>query len=86
MYKTEARLRPRFSRSGVRRAQSREPSIEVVLQDGADRFFVSVREVSGEERAAWFSDSEGNIFAVSQPSSEMWEQAMRMRKSMSAGG
>ena len=30
---------------------------EVVLQDGADRFFVDVREVSGDERAAWWERS-----------------------------
>jgi catechol 2,3-dioxygenase-like lactoylglutathione lyase family enzyme len=40
----------------------------------------------GEERGAWFSDSEGNIIAISQPSAEMWEQAMRMRGSASRGG
>ena len=30
---------------------------EVVLQDGAERFFVDVREVGGEERAAWWERS-----------------------------
>jgi deazaflavin-dependent oxidoreductase (nitroreductase family) len=30
---------------------------EVVLQDGADRFFVDLREVGGEERAAWWERS-----------------------------
>lgn len=39
----------------------------------------------GDERAAWFSDSEGNIFALSQPSAQMWEMATQMRRSMSAG-
>lgn len=30
---------------------------EVVLQDGADRFLVAVREVSGQERADWWERS-----------------------------
>ncbi|MFF2370122.1 VOC family protein [Agromyces sp. NPDC058110] len=38
----------------------------------------------GTERSAWFTDSEGNIFALGQFSAERMEQAMRMRQS-SAG-
>ena len=30
-------------------------------------------------RSAWFSDSEGNIFAIGQPTPEMMEMARRMR-------
>ena len=30
-------------------------------------------------RGAWFSDSEGNIIAIAQPSPEMMEMAKRMR-------
>ena len=30
---------------------------EVVLQDGAERFFVDLREVGGEERRAWWERS-----------------------------
>ncbi|BDV31596.1 VOC family protein [Microbacterium terricola] len=33
----------------------------------------------GDERSAWFSDSEGNIFALSQPSAEMMEMARKLR-------
>lgn len=33
----------------------------------------------GGERSAWFSDSEGNIFAIGQPTPEMMETARRMR-------
>jgi len=33
----------------------------------------------GGERSAWFSDSEGNIFAIGQPAPEMMEMARRMR-------
>jgi len=38
----------------------------------------------GDERSAWFTDSEGNIFAIGQLSPEMMERAMRMRQA-SAG-
>ena len=37
----------------------------------------------GEERSAWFSDSEGNIIAIGQYSPQMMEMAMRMRSSAS---
>jgi catechol 2,3-dioxygenase-like lactoylglutathione lyase family enzyme len=33
----------------------------------------------GDERSAWFSDSEGNIFAIAQPSPEVMEMAKKMR-------
>ena len=33
----------------------------------------------GEERSAWFSDSEGNIIAIGQVSPQMMEMAMKMR-------
>lgn len=33
----------------------------------------------GGLRGAWFSDSEGNIFAIGQPSPEMMEMAKKMR-------
>jgi len=39
----------------------------------------------GDERGAWFSDSEGNIIAISQPSPEMLEKAMRAMRTASAG-
>ncbi|HKH07493.1 MAG TPA: VOC family protein [Agromyces sp.] len=35
----------------------------------------------GDERGAWFSDSEGNIIAISEPSPEMLEMAKRARAS-----
>ena len=35
----------------------------------------------GEERSAWFSDSEGNIIAIGQYSPQMMEMAMKMRSS-----
>ena len=35
----------------------------------------------GEERSAWFSDSEGNIIAIGQYSPQMMEMAMQMRSS-----
>lgn len=35
----------------------------------------------GENRSAWFSDSEGNIFAIGQYTPEMMEMAMKMRSS-----
>lgn len=37
-----------------------------------------VMEMDGE-RAAWFSDSEGNIIAIEEPSPERLEQVQRMR-------
>ncbi|MGI9823192.1 VOC family protein [Agromyces sp. Marseille-Q5079] len=37
----------------------------------------------GDERSAWFSDSEGNIFALGQLSPQMMERAMQMRSSAS---
>ena len=33
----------------------------------------------GEDRGAWFSDSEGNILAIGQVSQQMMEMAMKMR-------
>jgi hypothetical protein len=33
----------------------------------------------GGTRGAWFSDSEGNIISIAQPSPEMMEVAKRMR-------
>jgi len=39
--------------------------------------------VLGDERSAWFSDSEGNIFAIGQLSPQMMERAMQMRSSAS---
>lgn len=35
--------------------------------------------VLGDERSAWFSDSEDNIFAIGQVSAEMMQMAMKMR-------
>ena len=35
--------------------------------------------VLGDERSAWFSDSEDNIFALGQVSAEMMQMAMKMR-------
>lgn len=35
----------------------------------------------GEERGAWFSDSEGNIIAISSVSPQMWEMAAKRRSS-----
>lgn len=40
----------------------------------------------GEERAAWFSDSEGNIIAIGQYSPQMMEMAMKMRSSAAGMG
>ena len=37
----------------------------------------------GEERSAWFSDSEGNIFAIGQVAPQMMEMAMKMRAAAS---
>ncbi|AWB95018.1 glyoxalase [Agromyces badenianii] len=39
----------------------------------------------GSERGAWFSDSEGNIIAISQPSPEMMEQAISARAAAASG-
>lgn len=39
----------------------------------------------GDERSAWFTDSEGNIFAIGELSSEMRERAMQMRRESSTG-
>ena len=33
----------------------------------------------GDERSAWFSDSEGNIIAIGQVAPERMEMAMKMR-------
>ena len=35
----------------------------------------------GDGRSAWFTDSEGNIFAIGQYSPQMMEMAMKMRSS-----
>ena len=40
----------------------------------------------GEERGAWFSDSEGNIIAISQVSPAMWEMAEKMRAAAAGMG
>ena len=37
----------------------------------------------GEERSAWFSDSEGNIIAIGQFTQQMMEMAMKMRAAAS---
>ena len=37
----------------------------------------------GEDRGAWFSDSEGNILAIGQVSQQMMEMAMKMRAAAS---
>jgi catechol 2,3-dioxygenase-like lactoylglutathione lyase family enzyme len=37
----------------------------------------------GDERSAWFSDSEGNILAIGQVSPQMMEMAMKMRSAAS---
>ena len=37
----------------------------------------------GDERGAWFSDSEGNILAIGQVSQQMMEMAMKMRAAAS---
>jgi hypothetical protein len=37
----------------------------------------------GDERSAWFSDSEGNILAIGQVSQQMMEMAMKMRAAAS---
>jgi hypothetical protein len=40
----------------------------------------------GEDRSAWFSDSEGNIIAIGQYSPQMMEMAMKMRASAAGMG
>ena len=40
----------------------------------------------GDERSAWFSDSEGNIFAIGQSSPQMMEMAMKMRSAAAGMG
>jgi hypothetical protein len=40
----------------------------------------------GDERSAWFSDSEGNILAIGQVSPQMMEMAMRMRSAAAGMG
>ncbi|WP_448809415.1 VOC family protein [Agromyces bauzanensis] len=35
----------------------------------------------GEQRGAWFSDSEGNIIAIGEVSAQMWEMAAKLRAS-----
>ncbi|HEU4755433.1 MAG TPA: VOC family protein [Agromyces sp.] len=40
----------------------------------------------GDDRSAWFSDSEGNIFAIGQYSPQMMEMAMKMRSSAAGMG
>jgi len=40
----------------------------------------------GDERTAWFSDSEGNIIAIGQASPQMMEVAMKMRSSAAGMG
>jgi catechol 2,3-dioxygenase-like lactoylglutathione lyase family enzyme len=40
----------------------------------------------GDERSAWFSDSEGNIFAIGQTSPQMMEMAMKMRSAAAGMG
>ncbi|WP_395243685.1 VOC family protein [Agromyces sp. MMS24-K17] len=40
----------------------------------------------GDERSAWFSDSEGNIFAIGQVSPQMMEMAMKMRSAAAGMG
>ncbi|HEU0182592.1 MAG TPA: VOC family protein [Agromyces mariniharenae] len=40
----------------------------------------------GEDRSAWFSDSEGNIFAIGQYSPQMMEMAMKMRSTAAGMG
>jgi predicted enzyme related to lactoylglutathione lyase len=40
----------------------------------------------GDERSAWFSDSEGNIMAIGQVSPQMMEMAMRMRSAAAGMG
>ena len=37
----------------------------------------------GDERSAWFSDSEGNILAIGQFTQQMMEMAMKMRAAAS---
>ena len=37
----------------------------------------------GDERSAWFSDSEGNILAIGQVSQQMMDMAMKMRAAAS---
>lgn len=39
----------------------------------------------GDLRGAWFSDSEGNIFAISEPSPEMMAMAKSMRAAAAGG-
>ncbi|UOE44554.1 VOC family protein [Agromyces larvae] len=41
---------------------------------------------TGEERTAWFSDSEGNIIALGQPSAQMRELATKLRSSSAGTG
>ena len=40
----------------------------------------------GDERSAWFSDSEGNIFAIGQTSPQRMEMAMKMRSAAAGMG
>ena len=40
----------------------------------------------GDERSAWFSDSEGNIFAIGQAPPQMMEMAMKMRSAAAGMG
>jgi len=40
----------------------------------------------GDQRSAWFSDSEGNIFAIGQTSPQMMEMAMKMRSAAAGMG
>ena len=40
----------------------------------------------GDERSAWFDDSEGNIFAIGQVSPQMMEMAMKMRSAAAGMG
>ncbi|QEO13478.1 VOC family protein [Agromyces intestinalis] len=41
---------------------------------------------TGEERTAWFSDSEGNIIALGEVSPQMRELAMKLRSSSAGTG
>jgi hypothetical protein len=40
----------------------------------------------GEERSAWFSDSEGNIIAIAEATPQMMEVVMKMRSSAAGMG
>ncbi|GAA1803468.1 VOC family protein [Agromyces neolithicus] len=40
----------------------------------------------GEERTAWFSDSEGNIIAIAQPSRQLMEMATKLRAAAAGMG